>query len=245
MESVAGVWHQLLATYHADKRRWDRTYPWIGFVLRPVSLVISVPLRRLGVTADHVTALTAVLGALACALFSLGTGSGAVWGGLAITALNLFDCVDGNLARLEPRSGPPRGQFYDQLVGYFFPVSYFFLGVGLARVHPDFALPLVMAGSATTLARLLVGDVRREFQDVLASAWQQARTRDRASRQGHAYRWYTRGYHNATELSAHDFLLWLGALGGWLPYFLLASAAVALLDLGFTLVFHLSRAARA
>lgn len=244
MESVVGVWQHLLATYPPDKRRWDRIYPWIGYVLRPVSFVVSVPLRWLGVTANQVTALTALLGALACVLLSLGTREAFVWGGLAVTVLNLFDCVDGNLARFGPRHGPPRGKFYDQLVGYFFPLSYFFLGLGLARGHPEEALTLATAGAVTTLARLLVGAVRREFEAVLAPAWQQARESGRAARAGHAYRWYTRCYYNVTDLSGHDFLLWLGALGGWLPGFLVASAVVALLDLAFTLVFHLARAVR-
>ena len=244
MAAVASVWQQLLATYHPDKRRWDRIYPWIGYVLRPVSFVVTVPLRRLGVTADQVTALTAVLGALACALLSLGTRPGFVWGGLAVTALNLFDCVDGNLARLRPRPGPPRGKFYDQLVGYFFPLSYFCLGLGLARAHPGDALALAAAGAATTLARVLVSTVRLEFGSVLAPAWQHARESGRVPRAVHAYRWYARGYHNLTELSGHDFLLWIAALGGWLPYFLVVSAMIALLDLAFTVTFHVTRAAR-
>jgi phosphatidylglycerophosphate synthase len=244
VEGVAGVWQRLLAAYHPDKRRWDRIYPWIGYVLRPVSFVLSAPLGWLGVTADQVTALTAVLGVLACVLLSLGTWPGFVWGGLAITALNLFDCVDGNLARLRSRPGPPRGKFYDQLVGYFFPLSYFFLGLGLARAHPAEALALVAAGAAATLARVLVSAVRLEFGSVLAPAWQHARESGRVSRAGHAHRWYARGYHNVTELSGHDFLLWGAALGGWLPYFLAASAAIALLDLVFTVAFHVARAAR-
>ncbi len=237
-------WQLVLATYGPEKRRWDRIYPWIGYVLRPASFLITIPLMRIGVTANQVTAFTGVLGLMACGLLAWGTPQGFLGGGICVTLLNLFDCVDGNLARLGPREGSPVGKFYDQLVGYFFPLTYFFLGIGLTRAHPAWAVAFVTAGGATTLLKLMVGAVRREFRDVLEPAWHEARAAGRVPRQVHAYRWYTRCYYNATDITGHDFLLWAGALGGWLPYFFLASLLVAALDFIFTLIFHLSRAAR-
>lgn len=241
---MTSTWQRVLATYRPDKRRWDRIFPWIGYVLRPASFLITVPLVRLGVTANQVTAFTGILGVAACGLLARGTPQGFLGGGICVTLLNLFDCVDGNLARLRPTDGPPVGKFYDQLVGYFFLLTYFFLGVGLARAYPDWAVALVTAGGATTILKLLVVEVRREFRGVLESAWLEARAAGRVPSQGHAYRWYTRCYYNATDIPGHDFLLWAGALGGWLAYFLWASLLVATLDLVFTLVFHLSRAVR-
>jgi len=66
------AWQSVLATYTPDKRRWDRIYPWIGYVLRPASFPITVPLWRLEVTANQVTALTGLLGLLAFGLLFLG-----------------------------------------------------------------------------------------------------------------------------------------------------------------------------
>jgi len=241
---MTSTWQRVLATYRPDKRRWDRIYPWIGYVLRPASFPITVPLMRLGVTANQVTAFTGILGVVACGLLAWGTPQGFLWGGICVTLLNLFDCVDGNLARLGPSDDAPVGKFYDQLVGHFFLLVYFFLGLGLARAHPDWAVGLLTAGGATTVFKLLVIEVRREFRDVLEPAWREARAAGRISSQGHAYRWYTRSYYNVTDITGHDFLLWIGALGGWLPYFLGASLLVATLDFFFTLIFHLSRAAR-
>lgn len=241
---MTSAWQLVLATYRPDKRRWDRIYPWIGYVLRPTSFLLTVPLLRLGVTANQVTAFTGLLAVAACGLLARGTPQEFLWGGICVTLLNLFDCVDGNLARLRPSDGPPVGKFYDQLVGHAFPLVYFCLGVGLARAHPDWALSLGTAGAATTVLRFLVVQVRREFRDVLEPAWQEARAAGQIGGPGHAYRWYTRCYYNATDITGHDFLLWAGALGGWLAYFLAASLLVATLDLFFTLVFHLRRAAR-
>lgn len=237
-------WQWILAAYTPDKRRWDRIYPWIGYVLRPTSFLLTAPLVGLGVTANQVTALTALLGLTACGLLAWGTSHGLLWGGVCLTLLNLFDCVDGNLARLRSGDGPPVGKFYDQLVGYFFPLVYFPLGLGLAPAYPDGAVGLVAAGGATTILRLVVIQVRREFHDVLEPVWREARAEGRVPHEGHAYRWYTRCYYNATDLQGHDFLLWIGALGGWLPHFLAASLLVAILDVVFTLVFYLARAAR-
>jgi len=234
----------LLASYSEEKRRWDRIYPWIGYVIRPVSFLITVPLMQRGVTANQVTALTALFGFAACGLLAWGTPSGFLWGGICVTLLNLFDCVDGNLARLRPRSGPPVGKFYDQLVQPAYLLVYFFLGLGLARSYQDWALVLVTAGAATTILRYMVMEVRSNFRDVLGTAWQEARALGRVPREGYASRWYTRCYYNLTEIQAHDFLLWAGALGGWLPYFLAASLLLAVLDFFFTLIFYLTRAAR-
>ncbi len=234
----------LLASYSEEKRRWDRIYPWIGYVLRPVSFLTTVPLMRRGVTANQVTALTALFGLAACGLLAWGTPGGLLWGGICVTLLNLFDCVDGNLARLRPSDGPPVGKFYDQLVQPAYLLVYFFLGVGLARAYQDWAIAFVTAGAATTILRYMVMEVRTNFRDVLGTTWQEARTSGRVPSEGYTSRWYTRCYYNVTEIQAHDFLLWAGALGGWLPYFLAASLLLALVDFFFTLIFHLRRAAR-
>ncbi len=237
-------WEAILASYSEEKRQWDRIYPWIGYVLRPVSFLTTVPLMRRGVTANQVTALTALFGLAACGLLAWGTPGGLLWGGICVTLLNLFDCVDGNLARLRPSDGPPVGKFYDQLVGDVFPLIYFFLGLGLARADQSWAVALIIAGGATTILRLMVVQVRSKFRDVLEARWQETRGAGRIASQGHAYRWYTRCYYNVTDIQGHDFLLWAGALGGWLPYFLTVSLLVAALDFVFTLIFYLTRAGR-
>ncbi len=244
MDELTSTLKPVLATYTPEKRRWDQTYPWIGYVLRPVSFLITLPLMRLGVTANQVTVFTGFVGLSAGGLLAWGTPAGFLWGGIFVTLLNLFDCVDGNLARLRPRSGPPAGKFYDQLVQPAYLLVYFFLGLGLARAYQDWALVLVTAGAATTILRYMVMEVRSNFRHVLGTAWQEARALGRVPSEGYSSRWYTRCYYNATEIQAHDFLLWAGALGGWLPYFLAASLIVAALDFLSTLIFYLTRAAR-
>jgi len=71
-----------------------------------------------------------------------------------------------------------------------------------------------------------------------------ARGSGRVPSEGHAHRWYTMCYYNVTEIQGYDFLLWAGALGGWLPYFLAASLLLTVLDFFFTLIFYLTRAGR-
>lgn len=241
---VLSDWETLLVSYSEEKRRWDRIYPWIGYALRPMSFLFTMPLARRGITANQITALTGLFGLAACGLFAWGTPQGLLLGGICVTLLNLFDCVDGNLARLKPSEGPPVGKFYDQLVGDVFPIVYFFLGIGLAHAYQSWSIMLIIAGGATTILRLMVMEVRGKFQGVLEKALYDARNSGRLPTKGHAYRWYTRFYYNVTEIQAHDFLLWVGALGGWLPHFLAASLLVAALDFLFTLIFYLTRAAR-
>lgn len=236
-------WEALLSSYSEEKRQWDRTYPWIGYVLRPVSFLITIPFFRLGITANQVTALTGFLGFAACVLLAWGTPLGFLLGGICVSLLNLFDCVDGNLARLSPSNGPPVGKFYDQLVGDVFPLVYFFLGIGLARTYQSWTVTFVIAGGATTILRLIVVQVRGKFQSVLGTALNKARTVGRLPTKGHAYRWYTRCYYNITDIQGHDFLLWISALSGWLPHFLGGSLLLATLDFSFTLIFYITRAA--
>ena len=142
MGGMTGSWRLLLATYPPEKRSWDRTYPWIAYVLRPISFVIAAGLMPLGVTANQVTFLSLVAGIGAFVLIVWGE-AGFLAGSCLFALLNTLDCVDGNLARVR-RSSTPSGKFYDGAVGLAFYLIYFMLGIGLSRT-PDSSLSLVLA----------------------------------------------------------------------------------------------------
>jgi hypothetical protein len=237
----AGRWGALLSTYSAEKRRWDATYPWIACVLRPLSFVVAwlLPSR---VTANQVTGLSYVVALLSLISLAWGSAAGLRLGSVLLVVFNLLDCVDGNLARLRGTSAP-FGRFLDALAAPAFVLPYFAAGIGLARAggSPNGA-PLLGAGAATTILKLLVPQVRHTFHLVCGENWE--RDKKAGESPGHAGRWYYRVYYNLTDLQAHDFVLVLAAFGGWLEAFLIASFVVGLVEFAGILALYLRRARR-
>ncbi len=62
--------------------------------------VLVHPLVRTPITPNHITALRAVSGAVACVGFAWGSREAEIWGGVAWVLSALLDRADGELARL-------------------------------------------------------------------------------------------------------------------------------------------------
>lgn len=84
----------------------------------PVSLWLARRLAETPVTPNWVTLINGLLGLTSAALVAWGAAAGSGWllaaGGLLFYAVDIFDGVDGELARLTFQS-TPRGSFYDTL----------------------------------------------------------------------------------------------------------------------------------
>ncbi|HOW28323.1 MAG TPA: CDP-alcohol phosphatidyltransferase family protein [Elusimicrobiota bacterium] len=233
-----GDYQQLISSYPAEKRAWDRTYPWISGVARPLSFPLSWLFRKAGLRADHVTLMTAILGVLSMAGLSTGHPSLMIVGGGCLLAYNILDCVDGNLARAWPVPGAPVGKFWDQLVGNFYGLSYLFLGIGLGERSS-----LVM-GALVTAEKLLIHSIRNIFWSVLGPRWEQEKTDSGRSTISHAGRWYYAVFYNLVDLQAHTVLLPVCLLFGLGPLFLAVSLAAAAGELAITLGLYLRRSFR-
>ena len=232
-------WDAILASYSEEKRQWDRTFPWIAYVLRPASFLVTWLLPA-WVTANQVTVFSYLVALLSLVLLAVGSFTGFLLGSVLLVFFNLLDCVDGNLARLR---GTPTsfGRFLDSLAFPAFVLPYFALGIGLARsAEPGAGEVVLGVGAATAILKLLVPQIRETFQLCLGEAWENRKQRAYAVE--HVGRWYYRLYYNITDLQAHDILLVLAALAGRTEAFLIISFAVSVLNVIGVLALSLHRA---
>src|SRR5438309_11952995 len=80
---------------------------WNRLVARPLAALFVVPLARTAVTPNQITFLTLVMFVAGALVLALDPGWGALVGAAAILELSyVFDCVDGQLARLQKMSSP-------------------------------------------------------------------------------------------------------------------------------------------
>lgn len=128
--------------------RWNCTdEPGDAWIHRPLAGLLVRRLERTPVTADHLTLLSCGLGV--CGAIYLGLGHPLA--ALLIVAHLVFDCADGQLARLR---GPSRhGRWLDGLSDGLVGVA-FYLGL-LARGLP---LPALAAAGASLMLRGTVFD---------------------------------------------------------------------------------------
>lgn len=229
------LWKKLKDSYPPEKKAWDATYPWIYFAARPLSFPISWLLLKAGATANHVTVFTAVLGVLSVPGLASGSGLWMAAGAACLLLYTVFDCVDGDMARACPETGSPAGQFWGELVGNFYFVSYIPLGIGLGGAW-------AALGAYVTVCKLLVLHIRLNFWGTLGGLWNKEKAAENYA--PHTGRWYYKVYYNLTDPQAHIFALPLLILAGWQNYYLAASLAVSTADLAFILCFYLARAAR-
>lgn len=91
------------------------------------------PLVGTPITANHITALRAITGALACLAFAWGSSRAIAWGGVMWMLSALLDRADGELARLAQQTSPS-GHFYDYVIDTSVNVC-MFVGMGIGQRH--------------------------------------------------------------------------------------------------------------
>ncbi len=247
---VAACSQAILASYAEEKRRWDRTYPWIYYGARPLSFLLTRIALRLDLTPNQVTLLSFAAGMGAFVLMAWG-GRGIVVGSGLFALLNILDCVDGNIARVRQAQSPV-GKFYDGMVGLIFYLIYFMLGLGLYRTADSslsaaFALfgvgtppPVVyiLLGAVATLCRYLVLHLQQLYQTFTAELHSGETTKTPEHHVPFRERWYYRVYHNVTDVQGQDPILIGAAVTGLAGLFLAVSALVQFLNLaGLALVY--------
>jgi phosphatidylglycerophosphate synthase len=146
-------------SYPAEKR-WEELSGELPALLifRPLSFLVTPLFLRAGLSANAVSCLG---GALAVAMFAVAWrgGAHAHWAVFALGfAVQLLDCVDGNVARVR-REVSARGQFLDLLVGQLYGIL-LLASLGLL-VEQAGGGPLAAAGLEIALALALLVCVNR------------------------------------------------------------------------------------
>lgn len=119
--------------YSSSKKQEDGGTIGARIIMRPTSFYLTWLALRMNLTANSVTAISAVVGTIGLGLFVSGTPSLFVVGAITLTLRNLLDYVDGNIARAT-NTISQRGLFFDRLVDNVMDVATpVALGIGLDR----------------------------------------------------------------------------------------------------------------
>jgi phosphatidylglycerophosphate synthase len=101
-----GFWSEVAAIYRASKKKKDINL-WTEWVCRPPAAIFVLLLRDTRVTPNQVTFFATFLALASAALFIAIPGwTGAIAAAVLFEISFVFDCVDGQLARLRKTSSP-------------------------------------------------------------------------------------------------------------------------------------------
>ncbi len=116
------------------KAKTDKLIPWLYFVIRPLSILITRPILKTPISPVQVTFLSMVATLVGFGL--LGFGQNVlmrVYGWLGFFVWAVLDCVDGNVARCKGMASE-RGALWDATGGYM-ALSLIFFAVGIAAFY--------------------------------------------------------------------------------------------------------------
>ena len=109
-----------------NKRQTDRLNPWLYYVIRPISILLTKPFLKSNIAPTTVTAISIIVTLLGFIFISFATSiSLKVVGWLGFFLWAILDCVDGNIARCKNLTSK-RGELWDATGGYIALALIFF-----------------------------------------------------------------------------------------------------------------------
>lgn len=144
----------VLKSRSVEKKEIDKMDIWVYLVVRPVSFVLTWLLLKINMSAKIAT-LVSVLITVTSMLLVLTSKYELILGGLLLFNFWIvFDCVDGNIARVTKTSSV-YGEFIDGVSGYIF-TSILFLSLGFVAYRIENQSPMVIfLGGATAIVTIL------------------------------------------------------------------------------------------
>ncbi len=97
-------------------------------IFRPLAFLFVKSIYRSDITPNQITVLSMLTGISSGVMFAVGGSTSMIVGGLLLALATIFDCADGQLARLK-NNGTSFGRILDGVVDYIYTVAAF---VGIA-----------------------------------------------------------------------------------------------------------------
>jgi phosphatidylglycerophosphate synthase len=123
-----------------NKRMSDKLMPWLHYIVRPLSIWITIPLLKTNVKPNMVTAWSMIATLIGFVLVSFGEIPLKAVGVFFYFIWAVLDCVDGNIARCK-KMFSTRGELWDAAGGYL-ALSLLFMSAGIAAFNETDAIPL-------------------------------------------------------------------------------------------------------
>ena len=138
------------------------------FYFRPLAFLLVKAVYRTNIRPNHLTATAVLMGIIGGCFYSVGTPSSIIAGALFYMAFNIFDCSDGQLARLK-KNGTPIGKILDGVGDWVATVAiYLGLAFGFAnhQENPSFWwIMLSLTGLSNGIHGVIVDFYRNRFLD--------------------------------------------------------------------------------
>lgn len=131
---------------------------------RPLAFVVVKLIYRTNITPNQLTYTALFFGIVAGICFSFGTKFSFLLGGLSYILFNVFDCSDGQLARLK-KNGTPIGRIIDGVADYLAGIAvYSGITIGYILNKQDFILwiCLLFAAAASHVVHSMITDFYRQ-----------------------------------------------------------------------------------
>ena len=131
---------------------------------RPLAFLLVKLIYRTSITPNQLTYTALLFGIVAGICFSQGTAQFFTYGALAYLLFNVFDCSDGQLARLK-RNGTPTGRIIDGVADYLAGIAvYSGIGIGFVAKQEDNLLWffLLIGAAASHVVHSMITDFYRQ-----------------------------------------------------------------------------------
>jgi|GEM_PF-6658632 len=171
------------ATYHANKKvEFDllENNPFAIYIIRPLSIYLTPFFVKFDISANVVTTTGFIFAIIASLLLCTGQFSFMQWGGWLYLLNNLFDYIDGNVARFYGKTNH-FGKFIDGTFGAITDTIVFFtLGIGVfyqisaAEIHTFWPISdayiFIILGSMAACSNVLNSYLQIRFSRAQADA---------------------------------------------------------------------------
>lgn len=131
---------------------------------RPLAFLVVKMVYRTNITPNQLTYIALFFGLTAGVFIAWGTPGTFVAGGIAYLLFNVFDCSDGQLARLK-HNGTPLGRIIDGVADYLAGIAVY-LGISIGFVsrsaNPAFWMGLLLAAALSHIVHSMITDYYRQ-----------------------------------------------------------------------------------
>ena len=130
---------------------------------RPLAFLLVKAVYRTGITPNQITLGAIIFAVIGGIIFAQGGAENFFIGAIFFTLYNIFDCADGQLARLK-KNGSSLGRIIDGFADYIAGVSaYLAIGFGFANhtAEPKFFWILLLLAAATNILHAITVDYYR------------------------------------------------------------------------------------
>jgi hypothetical protein len=166
---------------HSWKRDYERYMPLSRYIYRPVGFLVAWLAVRIGITTEMASYFSAVLGAGGLLLLISKSADVVIGGIILLHLFNLFDCVDGSIARVM-KTENPYGKFLDSVIGdainfcFFFVVGIMIFQDAELSIYRSIDLDItpdtwLLIGGGTALSYLLLQHIENIYDAQLRKSW--------------------------------------------------------------------------